>query len=293
VLATASDLEMAKPVARHVGLFDEVLASDGRTNLRAAAKLDALTKKFGPRGFDYAGNSPVDLAVWNGAREAVVVNASPGLAARAAARTKVGKIFSPRAGMFPALVKCLRPHLWLKNLIVFVPVLASHKLSDVGALARAGLAFAAFCLCAGAGYLLNDLLDLDADRHHAHRRHRPLASGALPLQVALVTAPLLLAAAVAVGAQLSANFVAVLLLYFVATGAYSLRLKQIALLGVFVLAGLYTLRLVAGHVATGIEYSSWLMVFSVFVFLSLALLTRFLELQTLRRENRHDAESRG
>lgn len=293
VLATASDIAMARPVADHLGLFDEVLASDGETNLRAHAKLDALTKRFGERGFDYAGNSSVDLAVWGGSREAIVVNASQALAQRAARRARVGKVLPTHDSKVAALVRCLRPHQWLKNLIVFVPVLTAHKLGDHTALSHAALAFAAFCLCACAVYVLNDLLDLDADRHHATKRNRPFASGALPLQFGLIAAPVLLLAAMVLGSLLSAEFVAVVLLYFVLAGGYSLRLKQVAWLDVFVLAGLYTLRLVAGHVATGIAYSSWLLVFSMFVFLSLALLKRFLELHSLRQQNLHEAKGRG
>jgi 4-hydroxybenzoate polyprenyltransferase/phosphoserine phosphatase len=293
ILATASDIAMARPVAQHVGIFDEVLGSDGQINLRDQAKLKALTEKFGARGFDYAGNSSVDLDVWAGAREAIVVNASAHLAQRAAQRTKVGRIFPTHDSKLAALVRCLRPHQWLKNLIVFVPLLTAHKLRDHEALTHAALAFAAFCLCACAVYLLNDLLDLDADRHHATKRTRPFASGTLPLQVGLIATPMFLLAAVGVGSLLSAEFVAVVCLYFVLAGGYSLRLKQIALLDVFVLAGLYTLRLVAGHVATRIAYSPWLLVFSMFVFLSLALLKRFLELHSLRQQNRHEAKGRG
>ncbi|MSU56771.1 MAG: UbiA family prenyltransferase [Pedosphaera sp.] len=293
ILATASDVKMAEPVARHLGLFDEVLASDGKTNLRDNAKLAALTRKFGERGFDYAGNSAVDLAVWKGAREAIVVNASKGLAVRAAQQTKVGNTFTDDDSPIAAILRCLRPHQWLKNLIVFVPVLTAHKLGDRDAITHAAIAIAAFCLCACAVYLFNDLLDLDADRHHATKRTRPFASGALPLQFGLIAAPFFLICAVGIGCLLSAEFVAILLLYFVLAGGYSLRLKQIALLDVFVLAGLYTLRLIAGHVATRIVYSPWLLVFSMFVFLSLALLKRFLELQSLRQQNRHEAKGRG
>ncbi|MCU0785480.1 MAG: UbiA family prenyltransferase [Verrucomicrobia bacterium] len=293
VLATASDIEMARPVAQHVGLFDEVLASDGTTNLRDNAKLTALTQKFGARGFDYAGNSSPDLAIWSGSREAIVVNASGGLAQKASARTKVGRVFPATSSITAALLKSLRPHQWLKNLILLVPVLTAHKLSDPHALTNAALAILSFCLCASAVYLSNDILDLEADRHHPTKRNRPFASGLLPLQFGLFGAPVLLLAALIVALTLSWNFAAVGLLYFALASGYSLRLKQVALLDVFVLAGLYTLRLIAGHVATGIAYSPWLLVFSMFIFLSLALLKRFLELKSLRQQNRHEIKGRG
>jgi len=293
VLATASDMKMAGPIARHIGLFDEVLASDGKTNLRDNAKLAALTKKFGERGFDYAGNSSVDLDVWKGSRAAVVVNGSKGLADAAKDITTVARVFPGSASFFRELLRCLRPHQWIKNFIIFVPLLTAHQLSDRQTLSQAVLAFTAFCICASAVYLLNDVLDLDADRHHSTKRNRSFARGALPLQVGLFGGPVLLLAALGVALLLSFSFAAVVLSYFILATTYSMRLKQIALLDVWCLAGLYTIRLVAGHVATGIAWSSWLLVFSMFIFLSLALMKRFQELQSLRQNNDVAIKGRG
>ena len=293
VLATASDINMAAPIAAHIGLFDDVMASDGETNLRNAAKRDALTKRFGERGYDYAGNSTDDLGVWPGTREAVVVNAPESLARRAAAMTKVGQTFLNEPSHFKSFIKALRPHQWIKNLILFVPVLTAHKLEDKTILPQAALAFVAFCLAASAVYLLNDLLDLDADRHHATKCNRPFASGDLPLQFGLVGAPLLLLAALGISFCLSFKFALVTALYFVISTSYSWKLKQIALLDVLFLAGLYTLRLVAGHVATGIPWSEWLLTFSMFIFLSLAFMKRFQEIETVREQNGHELKGRG
>ncbi len=292
ILATASDRAMADPVARHVGLFDEVLASDGQTNLRAGAKRNALAKRFGERRFDYAGNSSVDLAVWEGTREAIVVNAGEGLHRRAARVTKVGKFFPGKASVVAALWNSLRPHQWVKNLIVFVPILTSHQIHFWPLLSGIG-AFVSLCLCASGGYVLNDLLDVEADRHHPTKRRRPLASGNLPLPIGLLIAPVLLTMGAVVASQLTATLVALLALYLVATSLYSWQLKRVPLLDVFVLTGLYTLRLIAGHIVTGIEYSAWLLVFCMFIFLSLALLKRFGELLVLRGQNLTDAKGRG
>jgi 4-hydroxybenzoate polyprenyltransferase/phosphoserine phosphatase len=292
ILATASDREMADRVAKHVGLFDEVLASDGKTNLRGAAKREALTTRFGERGFDYAGNSAVDLAVWAGTREAIVVNAGRSLTKRAARITKVGNYFPRKTSPSGALFKALRPHQWVKNLIVFVPIITSHQISFWPLLAGSA-AFMALCLCASGGYVLNDLMDLDADRHHPVNRRRPFAAGNLPLPLGLLLVPLLLAASAVVAWQIAKPLVALLGLYLVMTTVYSSHLKRVPLLDVFVLAGLYTLRLIAGHVVTGIAYSSWLLVFSMFIFLSLALMKRFRELQALREQNEMDAKGRG
>ena len=269
---------MAQPVADHFGLFDEVLASDGKTNLRSGNKLRVLTEKFGERKFDYAGNSSADFAVWRGAREAVVVNARPAVERKAAACAKVGKVFAPDVSLAAAFVRSLRPHQWVKNLIIFVPTVAGHQLNDAALLLRDVRAFVAFCLCASGVYLLNDLVDLDADRRHPSKKNRPFAAGDLPLQFGLIGAPVFLAAGVLVAAQLSWSVMAVTVLYVALTTLYSWRIKQIVLLDVFFLAGLYTLRLVAGSAATGIVNSWWLLMFSMAIFLSLALVKRFVEL---------------
>lgn len=292
VLVTASDMEMARPVAAHTGLFAETLASDGKTNLRGANKLKTLTERFGERGFDYAGNSSVDLAVWAGTREAIVVNARESLARRAARLTKVTRTFPARRSPLSALIRVLRPHQWVKNLIVFVPLITSHHLGFWPLLAASG-AFAALCLGSSGGYVLNDLLDLDADRRHPTKRERPLAAGALPLPLGLMLVPLLLSASFVIGWQVTASLIPLLGLYLVVTTLYSSHLKRVPLLDVFVLAGLYTLRLIAGHVVTGIEYSAWLLVFSMFIFLSLALVKRLVELQSVRQQNQHAAPGRG
>lgn len=293
ILATASDINMAKPIAAHVGLFEDVMASDGKTNLRNAAKRRALTGRFGERGYDYAGNSPDDLGVWPGAHEAVVVNAPESLASRAAAVTRLGPTFLTKDSRLASLWRALRPHQWIKNLILFVPVLTAHQLKNQTTVAHAGLAFVAFCLAASAVYLLNDLLDLDADRHHPTKCRRPFASGDLPLQFGLVGSPLLLLAALGLSWCLSPGFALVTAIYFFLSTGYSWHLKLIALLDVLFLAGLYTLRLVAGHVATGIAWSQWLLAFSMFIFLSLALMKRFQEIQSVRELSGHQLRGRG
>ena len=293
ILATAADRALAEPIARHVGLFAGVEASDGATNLRGANKVRHLTAKYGPRGFDYAGNSTVDLPVWAGSRRAIVVNADERLAVRARELTEVSHVFNEPRRHLAALVRTLRPHQWVKNLIIFVPLLTSHQLGNFALLSAAVLAFAAFSLAASAVYVLNDLLDLEADRRHATKRHRPLAAGELeaPAGFGLLGGGLLLGGLLA--AQLPAAFAGVLALYLVLTTTYTLRLKQIVLVDVFCLAGLYTLRLVAGHAATGVRYSPWLLAFSMFLFLSLALVKRFTELRALGQSQVNAVPGRG
>lgn len=278
ILATASDRLPAQQVADYVGVFDEVLASDGKTNLRARNKGAKLAEKFGDRGFDYAGNSTVDLPVWERAHQAVVVTGNQRLIQRAEERAPLGHTFRPDQGWLNSLFRALRPHHWVKNLILFVPLVMAHRLFETRALWETVQGFMAFCLCASAVYVFNDLLDLEVDRHHPTKRLRPFAAGDLSAPFGLAMIPFLLAASAIFASQLPWRFGAVLAVYAVLTTSYSWRVKEIALLDVFCLAALYTIRLIAGHEAAVVRYSFWLLAFSMFLFLSLALVKRFTEL---------------
>jgi 4-hydroxybenzoate polyprenyltransferase len=181
-----------------------------------------------------------------------------------------------------ALVRAMRPHQWVKNLLVFVPILLDHRLTQPEVVARGAVAFAAFSLAASGAYVLNDVLDLEADRSHPTKRHRPFASGALSSRAGYMLAPALIVTSLVVGAALVApGFLALLLLYIGLTTAYSAYLKRVVVLDVLLLAGLYTLRVLAGITASGVRFSTWLLAFSTFLFLSLAFLKRHGELSTL------------
>jgi 4-hydroxybenzoate polyprenyltransferase len=258
-----------------------VLASDGVHNLSGTHKAEELSQRFGERGFDYAGNEARDLHVWRRARRAIVVNAAPALARRAQGVTEVERVFARDGGRLHAWAKALRLHQWLKNLLVFLPLLTAHLVLAPDAVLHAGMAFACFCLCASGVYLLNDLLDLDADRRHPRKRLRPFAAGTLPLTSGLVAAPLLTLAAFALALSISKLFALALAGYYVLTLAYSFALKRIAMLDTVVLAGLYTIRIIAGTFALRIGLSFWLLAFSMFLFLSLAMIKRYTELRTL------------
>ncbi|HYE14221.1 MAG TPA: UbiA family prenyltransferase [Pyrinomonadaceae bacterium] len=195
-----------------------------------------------------------------------------------------------RVGGLGAALAALRAHQWIKNLLVFVPLIMAHRVFDAAALAHAGYAFAAWCLCASAVYVTNDLLDAEADRSHPYKKRRPLASGRLSARAALVLIPALLVPGLAVALLLlPALFALSLALYLALTTAYSLSLKRVAIVDVMVLAGLYTLRVVSGGLATGIEVSPWLLAFSMFLFLSLAFVKRYTEL----REHGGEGSRRG
>ncbi|MGH8802157.1 MAG: UbiA family prenyltransferase [Casimicrobiaceae bacterium] len=285
-LTTGTDEGAALRVAAFAGCFTGVLASDGRINLVGACKARALRDRFGARGFDYAGNSPKDLAVWREAGRAMVVG-SASLARRAAAVAPVAMHWpAPETAptrRLAALVAALRPHHWIKNLLVAVPLVAAHRAAEPTLLRHTTLAFIAFSLVASAAYVLNDLADLDGDRRHPRKRHRPFASGRLPASAGAVLAPLLVAGGAALAMALPRAFGGWLLAYFAVTLAYTIRLKALAGIDVLVLAGLYALRVVAGAAATGIVLSGWLVAFSAFMFLSLALVKREVELHAVRR----------
>ena len=293
VLATASNRKYAEQVAAHLGCFDAVLASDETTNLSSRVKARQLVERFGERGFDYAGDSAKDLAVWSHARRALVVEPQPGVLARLAGDDVPHEVVSRRDGLAKPLLRALRPHQWLKNTLVFLPLLAAHLYLDPQAILAAVLAFLGFSLIASAGYVINDLLDLDADRQHARKRRRPFASGDLPPTWGPPLVALLVVSAVTIGFLASPLFLAVLLIYFAISLAYSLNLKRRPTLDVLTLAGLYTMRVIGGSAATGVTLSFWLLAFSMFLFLSLAYLKRYAELESLRRDGGEWASGRG
>lgn len=277
VLATASHDSLAKRVAAHLGLFDMVIATNGAANLKGAAKLAKLRESF-PAGFDYAGNGHCDLVLLCAAREALLVNPERGVRAAAFGRgANVTGEFGAASGL-RGYIKALRLHQWLKNLLIFLPLLLAHRVFDIAAWQEGVIAFLAFGLCASSVYVLNDLLDLADDRRHAEKRLRPFAAGTVPVTHGLVMAPLLLAGAAGLAAMLPWQFGAVLAFYYALTLAYSFFLKRTMLFDVITLAGLYTIRIVAGSAALDVERSPWLLAVSVFVFFSLALVKRYVEL---------------
>ncbi len=293
VLCTAADRSIADAIAAHLGIFDEVLASDGDTNLSGRRKAEALERRYGAGGFDYAGNAKVDLQVWRLARKAVVVNASGAVERKAKAVADVDRTFnSPRSGL-AVLLRALRVHQWAKNLLLFITPLAAHRVPDAALLLQLLLAFVAFSLCASAVYIGNDLLDLDSDRQHPRKKARPFAAGHLPVVFGVLLAPVLLMLALLCALQVGAAFTGWLALYFALTCAYSLSLKRLVLVDCLVLALLYTLRIIAGAAAVDIPLSFWLLAFSAFVFLSLAFVKRYAELGVHLKHGRERAHGRG
>jgi 4-hydroxybenzoate polyprenyltransferase len=257
-------------------------------------KRDLLVNLFGEKGFDYVGNSSADLAVWSYADTAIPAGARPRVVAAARRTASVGEqSFQHDGRLLVSALRAIRPRQWLKNVLVFSVIPASHGIADPSAWKMAILAFFSLSACASALYVVNDVLDIANDRLHAEKKNRPFASGALPIWMAAVLTPLLLAVSFAFGQQLPADAQKLLLAYPVLSFAYSIYLKRVILVDVFMLALLYTFRLLLGAAATGILCSAWLMSFSLFAFLSLALAKRASELRNLTKATHLAAPGRG
>jgi 4-hydroxybenzoate polyprenyltransferase len=291
VLCTAAEARIAQAVSDHLGLFSSVIATTDAHNLKGERKRDALVQRYGTHGFDYAGNDRADLPVWSSARRAVVVSAPVSVRRSLGNGVEVERIFDGQPLPLLAWMRALRIHQWVKNFLIFLPLLLSHRLSYAG-LADAAVAFLAFSLCASSVYLLNDLFDLDADRRHPRKRERPFASGLLSIPMGLAVAAALLTGAVGLATALPDRFMFVLGFYYAVTLTYSLYFKRFATIDVMLLAGLYTLRLIAGGAATATMLSFWLLAFSMFLFLSLAVVKRYAEL-LLTKDGDGKAAGRG
>ena len=274
VLATAANHRIAEACASELGLIDEVMASDAATNLKGKTKAQRLVARFGERGFDYVGDSSADIPVWAvAARKLTVSNVVPDAGERLGS-TAIASVMS-------RWTKLLRVRHWVKNLLVFVAPLAAHQWTTGATWLPVLLTFAAFCAVCSGVYVLNDLFDLASDRAHPTKRYRPLAAGELSLATAALVSLGLLLGGLALALWVGTLVAAVLAFYVAANATYTMRLKRVAVFDVFCLAGLYTLRIVAGAAAAAVPLSTWLVAFSVFAFLSLALLKRAAEIDRL------------
>lgn len=293
VLATATHRKYAHQIAEYLGCFDEVIATDANTNIKAEIKGQALVSRFGEGGFDYLGNDQADLSVWRRARQAIVVNPPSGLVKKVEKVAHVAHVLDRPRATVRSYGKALRLHQWLKNILVFVPLLTAHKVNDLTAITASVVAYFAFGLVASSVYVLNDLMDLEADRQHVRKRHRPFAAGEISLVQGILMVPTLLVAGALLCTWLRPMFGITLVAYYCITLVYTFRLKQLVLVDVIALAALYTLRIVAGAAAIDVVPSFWLLAFSVFIFLSLALVKRYSELLVMRQDGKEAPEGRG
>ncbi|MGC9987910.1 MAG: UbiA family prenyltransferase [Terriglobales bacterium] len=279
-LTTAADRAVAESVSRHLGLFDEVHASDGKVNLKGAVKAAFLAQHFADTGFEYVGDSAADVEVWRSARAAYVVGPKARAEQAASVTTLKGTILESEVSLrasFHTWITALRGHHWAKNLLLFLPLLLSHNLA-FKSIVRTSVGFALYGLCASGLYILNDLLDLHSDREHPWKKERPFAAGDISIPEGLLASLLLLSVAIGTGFLLDTQFGLVLLGYSALTMVYSLYLKKIALLDVFVLSSFYSFRILAGALISATPLSQWFLAFSMFFFLSLAMAKRYSEL---------------
>ena len=293
-LVSASDERYVKSVAAHLGLFDQALGTKNGHNLSAHQKAALLTEQFGAGGFDYIGNSKADIEVWKAARTPLVAGVRSGAVARfkkqfrdcGRCREAVWK------RQWRSTLRAMRLHQWMKNSLIFVPLFTSHQFT-MSAAGSAALAFMAFSLCASSVYVLNDLFDLQNDRGHERKKHRAIASGQLPIMSAAALSVGLLFSSIVLGSLVSLPFLLVMALYYSITLAYSVYLKRIALVDVSTLAILYTIRIFAGGAAISVVISEWLMAFSIFLFLFLAIIKRYVELVDSMKNNTALSGGRG
>ncbi|MBP0440749.1 UbiA family prenyltransferase [Tianweitania sediminis] len=291
VLATGTPKKFATAIAEHLGLFDAVLATEGLHNLTSKNKVAALTATYGDGGFDYIGNSRHDVALFDAARQAIVIAPD-----RHASRWQLAhgcELIDTPKPTAKTVLKMLRVHQWLKNGLIFVPLLLAHEYQNPRAVLACVIAFVSFSAAASAIYIINDFFDLALDRQHRTKRHRPFASGLLSMPFGFACSGLLLVISVVTAAFLPPLFWLVIGTYLVTTTAYTFSIKRMLLIDVLTLAGLYTIRVLAGQAATDIEPSFWLLAFSIFFFLSLALVKRYVELRSTVSDAKQRIAGRG
>lgn len=291
-LVTASDENIAREISSHLRLFDEIYGSNGNENLKGERKARFLIDKYGEKQFSYMGDSKADLAVWKHANRAITVNLSQSMQKRAAHVAEEVEHLKTISPSFASFFAAIRPHQWVKNALVFLPMFAAHQ-TQWPIFFLSLLAFISFSLISSSVYVLNDLLDLKSDREHPRKRMRPFAAGRIPIAAGTWMSAGLLAIGSAIAVFLGPAFFSVMAVYYVLTTAYSLFLKQRIVVDIFVLAGLYTLRIVAGGVATSIPLSVWLLAFSIFFFLSLAAVKRQVELVDNVKQGKSTVSGRG
>lgn len=273
-LASASNERFVRDVAGHLGLFTGWFASTDGENLSSSTRTKRLVEVF---GFDYVGNDRADLPVWSSANRCLAVGPSSSVRSALKAIDANAFVLERGSGGFRRWIELLRVHQWTKNGLVFAPIFAAHRF-DLDSIVEATIAAFAFSLAASSGYILNDLVDLDADRRHWRKKRRPLAAGAVSARQAIVLALALLGGAFAIGLFVSPMFVAVMLAYLALSAAYTLYLKRKMMVDIVALASLYILRVIAGAVAIGVRPSEWILAFSMFIFTAIALIKRYVEL---------------
>lgn len=291
-LATAADKRFAKVIADSIGEFDGIFASDKGINLKGKAKAECLVAAFGAHGFDYIGNDKADLPIWRAARNVLIAGASLNLVDRLNRELLAPIVLRARESAAVAYLRAVRPHQWLKNVLLFLPALAHHDFS-ANVIIPVLIAFLSFSLGASSIYLINDMVDLPHDRAHPEKRHRPLAAGVVPVSHAAILFIILAGLSISLASLLPWIFMLALAGYFCLAMLYSFYLKRKLMIDVVALAALYGIRVAAGSAVTGIILSQWLVGFCLFIFLSLALMKRTTEIILLPKASEDNIMGRG
>ncbi len=284
ILATASPILKAIDISKIHPIFDQVYGTDNKTNLKGKNKATTLINLFGKGKFDYIGNSYSDLKIFSSSRYSYLVNAPIFLEKKVKRISNLQFTWNSRKNSLLSFLKAIRPHQWVKNLLVFVPLITAHKFSSLSLISQTFYAFIAFNFVASSGYLINDLADLNADRSHPRKRFRPLASGKVSILAGSILALILFGGGLFLASRISSLFLFILLSYFITSLSYSLYFKKAVLYDVFILALLYSIRVFAGGEVIGVQLSFWLIAFSTFIFLSLAFVKRYSELMQVNNK---------
>lgn len=283
ILATASPIDYALEISKIHPIFNEVYGTN-EINLKGKNKLNLLIENFGEKKFDYIGNSNSDLIIFASSRYSYLVNATTSLKNNTKKISNLQSTWKSRKGSFGNFLKAIRPYQWVKNLLVFVPIITAHKFHSPHLIIQTFYAFIAFSFVASSGYIINDLSDLNSDRSHPRKRFRPLASGQLSILSGILFSLVFLGGGIYIATRLSFAFLLILFLYFVVSLSYSLYFKKAVLYDVFILALLYSIRVFAGGKVIGVQLSFWLIAFSTLIFLSLAFVKRYSELMQVNNK---------
>lgn len=290
-LATASNKKYAESIAEHLGIFSAVISSDDTSNLSGSNKLKMI-KSLEIEQFTYAGNANIDLKIFKDCATAILVNPCKGLEKKTAKTTQIEHVFNEKSHPLKASIKAIRVHQWIKNLLIFVPFLTAQLWNQPNMIWLVIAGFFSFSLTASSVYLLNDMLDLDSDRNHPRKCKRPFAAGNLSILTGIILLKAFVLISFILAYIISINFFFVLLVYLIMTLSYSTILKSYVLIDVVLLASLYTIRVIAGAAIVNVEPSFWLLAFSMFIFLSLALIKRCSELYSLKNRGKSSSDGR-
>ncbi|MGI6681309.1 MAG: UbiA family prenyltransferase [Bdellovibrionota bacterium] len=297
ILATASNHNLAKPISGFLGLFDDVIASNKKENLKGKNKLKKIKSYLSDNNFSkefsYIGDSTADIVIFNEAKEPIIVG-NEKIYNKIKLKNKNAKFIAESAKFsITSFLSMIRTYQWVKNLLIFIPLILSHKFLNIDLVLKAIVAFFSFSFLASSVYIINDIFDINADRMHPSKKHRAIASGDIPISLGLKTVIFLIPFSIVISLSLGKEFLLILTLYFITTTLYSIFFKKIVLVDILILSLLYTVRILAGGVALNIALSPWLAMFSLFMFFSLACAKRYAELYAVKNNLQHKIMGRG